>query len=170
MVEHLICNQNILMTTPLLLGTCADHDTRCDNFCDNPAPAKTLCACGCGRSCGRRTWKYASNQCHADHRYRLYIHHWQAGLLPGINRHGRISCHVRRWILKRDGYRCVLCGWGQINPHTQTWALIVDHIDGDAENTTARNLRTLCPNCDSLTPTYKGANRGCGRRGRRMAH
>jgi len=45
--------------------------------------------------------------------------------------------------------------------------LELDHIDGNAENNAADNLRLLCPNCHSQTPTYKNKNRGKGRQLRR---
>lgn len=32
--------------------------------------------------------------------------------------------------------------------------LHVDHVDGDAWNNEAENLRFLCPNCHSQTATY----------------
>lgn len=41
--------------------------------------------------------------------------------------------------------------------------LEIDHIDGNSENNSEENLRLICPNCHSLTATYKGANRGKGR-------
>jgi hypothetical protein len=49
--------------------------------------------------------------------------------------------------------------------HTYTGVapLVADHVDGDWKNNREKNLRLLCPNCDSLTPTYAGANKGKGR-------
>jgi hypothetical protein len=38
--------------------------------------------------------------------------------------------------------------------------LEVDHIDGDWQNNLLRNLRLLCPNCHSVTDTYRGRNKG----------
>ena len=32
--------------------------------------------------------------------------------------------------------------------------LAVDHVDGDWRNDRAENLRFLCPNCHSQTPTF----------------
>jgi hypothetical protein len=39
----------------------------------------------------------------------------------------------------------------------------VEHIDGDWRNSRVENLTLLCPNCHSLTATYRGLNRGRGR-------
>jgi hypothetical protein len=36
-------------------------------------------------------------------------------------------------------------------------------INGNWKNTTPENLRVLCPNCHSLTETFRGANSGKGR-------
>ena len=41
-----------------------------------------------------------------------------------------------------------------------------EHIDGNYMNNKEENLILLCPNCHSLTQTYKGANRNHGRQGR----
>lgn len=53
---------------------------------------------------------------------------------------------------------CVVCGLGP------TWngsplVLQVDHIDGDRLNNVITNLRILCPNCHTQTPTF-GNKRG----------
>jgi hypothetical protein len=37
--------------------------------------------------------------------------------------------------------------------------LELDHIDGNHQNNALDNLRLLCPNCHSLTPTFRGKNK-----------
>lgn len=59
------------------------------------------------------------------------------------------------------------CGWGEKNEYTGKIPLEVEHIDGNSENNKEENLTLLCPNCHSLTKTYKGANKGNGRFNRR---
>lgn len=41
--------------------------------------------------------------------------------------------------------------------------LVLDHIDGNSYNNTLINLRVICNNCDALSPTFKGRNKGNGR-------
>lgn len=62
--------------------------------------------------------------------------------------------------LLREGYfehRCSSCGlieWlGDPIP------LELDHINGDSQDNRLNNIRLLCPNCHSLTPTYRGKNK-----------
>ena len=54
----------------------------------------------------------------------------------------------------------------KINPYTINSPLEIEHIDGDYRNNTESNLVLLCPNCHSLTSTYKGANVERGRKSR----
>lgn len=61
-----------------------------------------------------------------------------------------------------------MCGWGKINKFTNKVPLEVDHIDGDFRNNKIENLRLLCPNCHSLTSTFKNLNKGKGRIGRKL--
>lgn len=72
---------------------------------------------------------------------------------------------LRRYIIERDGYKCNLC------PTSDTWnglpiVLQVDHIDGNSANNMPANLRLLCPNCHSQTPTWGARNKGSGRKAR----
>ena len=62
--------------------------------------------------------------------------------------------------------KCSRCGWGEINPYTNNIPLEVEHIDGNFMNNNEENLTLLCPNCHSLTSTYKGANAEKGRQAR----
>lgn len=71
---------------------------------------------------------------------------------------------LRKCLSHLLGYYCAICNisnWEQ-RPIT----LIVDHIDGDASNNFPTNLRLLCPNCNSQTPTFGGRNKGSGRKAR----
>jgi hypothetical protein len=78
------------------------------------------------------------------------------------------KCHksLRRWMLENKKHECCMC-------HNVRWfdlpiPLEVDHIDGHSENNSPDNLRLICPNCHSTTPTFKAKNKGNGRRNRRL--
>ncbi len=54
----------------------------------------------------------------------------------------------------KPGY-CEHCGWAEKTVDGYT-PLELDHINGDRHDNRMENLRILCPNCHSLTPTYRG--------------
>ena len=55
------------------------------------------------------------------------------------------------------GYKCNICG---INDHMNLpLSLELDHINGDRRDHRLENLRLLCPNCHSQTPTYRSKKR-----------
>lgn len=56
-------------------------------------------------------------------------------------------------LIKERGYKCECCG-------LSTWmdkpiTLELEHTDGDRKNNTKENLKILCPNCHSQTPTWR---------------
>jgi hypothetical protein len=88
------------------------------------------------------------------------------GKISGLQSIGTVSPYIKRYLRRKFGNKCQLCDWAKINPKTGKVPLVADHIDGNWRNNTENNLRLLCPNCDSLTPTYAGLNRGNGRENR----
>jgi len=99
----------------------------------------------------------------ADKKYEQYIDKWKRGLESAMKGSNQISNHIRRYLFDKFNNQCSKCGWGEVNPYTHKIPLEVEHKDGDHTNNTEDNLELLCPNCHSLTPTYKGANKGNGR-------
>jgi hypothetical protein len=82
-----------------------------------------------------------------------------ASLALGSPDDGRVHGVRLRRELVRLGVpeRCVLCGLDE-------WcgkpiALEVDHISGEWWDNRPGNLRLLCPNCHSVTDTYRGRKR-----------
>lgn len=49
--------------------------------------------------------------------------------------------------------KCSLCGLGD-SWNGKALTLQLDHIDGDNLNNEISNLRIICPNCHTQTPTY----------------
>lgn len=81
---------------------------------------------------------------------------------------GSTNPSIRKYLIHKHGNKCSVCG-------VETWmgkeiVMIVDHIDGNSDNTKIENFRLVCPMCDSQLPTFKGRNRGKGRHNRRQRY
>lgn len=96
------------------------------------------------------------------------VERWLSGG-PGGSK-WKIYKGVREFLFEEANYKCTLCGWGEINPFTNSVPLQIDHINGDAEDHSRNNLRIICPNCHSLTETYGVGNMGNGRSWRRYSN
>ena len=110
--------------------------------------------------------KFCSNKCQLAYQYNNYIFDWKNGKKTGMRGNYQISMYIKNYIFKKFNYKCSICGWGKINPYTGTIPLEIEHIDGNYRNNKEENLTLLCPNCHSLTSTYKGANMNNGRKER----
>ena len=99
-----------------------------------------------------RSEKYCSFKCQKDFRIRKAV-------LNGTASH-RTS---KAYLLSLYGEKCMECGWKEINPITKKVPIELEHIDGNSDNNDLSNLKILCPNCHSLTPTFKALNKGNGR-------
>lgn len=71
------------------------------------------------------------------------------------NKYGISSCKLKERLIK-ENYFDPICS----SCNLDTWLgnpipLELDHIDGNHLNNDLSNLRLLCPNCHSLTPTFR---------------
>lgn len=99
----------------------------------------------------------------ADQRYEAFIERWKAGEETGMKGTTNISGHIRKYLFKKYDGRCCKCGWNEVNLFTSKVPLEVEHLDGDHRNNVEANLLLLCPNCHSLTGTFRSLNKGRGR-------
>lgn len=133
-------------------------------------PRKTRVAClSCGAEPARPTYRYCSNSCQREYQFRLCIQRWKSGEESGLQNIGIVTNPIKRYLREKFGNKCVLCGWSQINAKTGKVPLVADHIDGNWRNNIEDNLRLVCPNCDSLSPTYSALNKGNGRKNRALS-
>ena len=103
--------------------------------------------------------KYCSNKCQKEKEYKEKITNWlKNNVAPGLNAQ-------RKFLRENQQNKCCICNLTEWCNKPIT--LEMDHINGNATDNTITNLRMLCPNCHSQTPTFKNKNRGKGRTSRR---
>lgn len=97
-----------------------------------------------------------------EHRRNKRLEKWLTTGNTGYGIDTTIRGPIREYIMNQQNGKCILCGqstvWNGKELH-----LILDHIDGDASNSSRENLRLICPNCDSQLPTYKSRNKKSAR-------
>lgn len=109
---------------------------------------------------------FCSSKCFSEYQEKEYIKRWQNGTENGLKGKYGISNYIRNFLLKKNGCKCQQCGWGEVNKFTGKVPLEIHHKDGNYLNNAEENLMILCPNCHSLTETYKSHNKN-GRKERK---
>lgn len=107
--------------------------------------------------------KYCKSSCRTDE-----IHNNKLLEIESGNYTFKRNKPYKSYLISKRGHQCEMCKfkeWGG-----KPILLILDHIDGNSENFGLDNLRIICSNCDTLTPTYKGRNKGNGRFARKQRY
>lgn len=124
------------------------------------------CCLNCKKELKKPTQKkYCSTKCMHEYEYKEKINKWKKGEKTGTIKAGAASW-VIKYIKEKYNNQCCKCGWKEINPATGKVPVEVHHKDGNYKNNEEKNLELLCPNCHSLTTTYKALNCGIGRKDR----
>jgi predicted HNH restriction endonuclease len=103
---------------------------------------------------------YCSNSCQLQKQYEDYVVKWLRGDEKGYcnGKTASMSKHIYRYLHETRGSACEKCGWDLKHPVDGNILTEIDHIDGDAHNCSLENLRILCPNCHSMTHTFRNRN------------
>lgn len=112
---------------------------------------------------------YCSKQCRSNARNKDYVNYLVTNNYPPSSDNNYICPRrLKEALIFLYGDKCKIC-------NIETWQnksliKILDHIDGNAENSNLNNLRLICSNCDSQLPTYKNKNKGNGRHNRKLRY
>jgi len=108
---------------------------------------------------------YCSSKCCNTHKCDERILNWKDGIFAKSE---QMPKYIKPYLMKKFNNACEECGWSEIHPVTGLYPLQVEHIDGNCTNHSEDNLKLLCPNCHSLTPTFGFLNNGNGKRRKKI--
>jgi predicted RNA-binding Zn-ribbon protein involved in translation (DUF1610 family) len=154
-------------------GQSMKYNKRTNKFCDNSCataynnrgvrrhgkqPSNCL---NCGVLLKFSNRRYCNNGCQKDHEWRKKSLLIEQGKVKELGAPATQDRNLKKYLIKKNGEKCTKCGWAEINPHTNTIPIQIDHIDGNPQNQSLSNVHLLCPNCHALTKYF--GRRGKGR-------
>ncbi len=124
----------------------------------------------CGDKLSSTAKKFCNNNsCMHEYAYLLNVNSW---LLNVYDFKDVMKCpeFIRDYLLDKYNNSCSLCGWKEVNPLLKRPILEIEHIDGNCMDHSYKNVTLLCPNCHTLTPTYRGLNINNPKRDKRITY
>ena len=120
----------------------------------------------CGKKICAENKSGLCQTCLIVHRREEKVRNWLETGNTGFTVDTTIRGAIRDYILQSQNNQCAICGmlneWNGAELN-----FVLDHIDGDASNSSRENLRLVCPNCDSQLPTFKSRNKNSARNKRK---
>jgi ssDNA-binding Zn-finger/Zn-ribbon topoisomerase 1 len=107
------------------------------------------------------TGQYCSNTCQGEFEIAQRVAGWLAGEYKQTPE--QTPVWIRRHMLEVSNCECSICKWAERHPDDKLPLVEIDHIDGDGTNHAFDNLRVLCPNCHSMTSTFRNRNKNSTR-------
>lgn len=133
----------------------------CSAVCRQASTRKIKGSClHCGADLKKNAVKYCSWACSGAHRRMTGLARWISGEEPASYADGSLTDAARDYLILEAENKCTECGWSRENPKIGKVILSIDHIDGNWRNNFKSNLKVLCFNCHTLTPTFGSLNRG----------
>ena len=117
----------------------------------------------CGKKLENLSAKYCNQSCQNKYQRDQKVNLWLEGKHNGMRGKTSTARFIKHHLIETRGEKCEKCEWCQVNERTGKVPIELNHIDGNFMNNSIVNLELLCPNCHSLTPTYKSLNNGGGR-------
>lgn len=171
--QQRIKNKEIYYKNPKLCLFCFSdimYENKINNFCNsscaasynNPKRSKQPIRTCLNCKCEIRTPKYCSIKCQKQ-----YVRNQTFILIE--NGHSLNSSWIKKYLINLHGQKCMAddCAWDFSKKQIM---VELEHIDGNYTNNKLENCILLCPNCHSLTSTYKAKNTGNGRHYRRLRY
>lgn len=148
--------------------SCVFCDSSCSaTFNNKITKVKERFKCiNCGQPLKRNVGKYCSLKCQQSYQWKQEkIFFEENGTFRGCHQEATLRVKYKKYMLEISEKECAVCKikeWlGKPIP------LVFDHIDGNSNNFEMKNLRLICNNCDAMSPTFKGRNKGKGRTDRK---